>query len=86
MLGDVVELKEPTTRVIKDPIENHSYAMLLRPGKHGIERFVSAEHRIDSEVVVRVIPMIRRALKDGVEPQGRYPEVGEITELVGDAP
>ena len=86
MLGDVVELKEPTAGVVEDPVKNDPDPSLVCSSEHRIERLVASEHGVDSEVIVGVIAMVRGALKDRVEPKSVNPELGEVVELVGHAP
>ena len=86
VLGDVVELEEPAAGMIEDPVENDPDAALVCSSEHRVESLVAAEHRVDAEVIVGVIAVVRGALKDRVEPKGVNPQFGEVVEFVGHAP
>ncbi len=45
---------------------------------------IPAQHRIDSIVVVGVVTVVRRRLKNGVEVQCVNPEILEVVELLDD--
>ena len=86
MFGDVVELEEPTAGVIEDPVENDPNAALVCSSEHRVESLIAAENRVDAEVIMGVIAMVRGALEDRVEPKGVNPELGEVVKFVGHAP
>ena len=46
---------------------------------------VAAQQRVDQQVVVGVIPMVRRRREDGIQAEGVDPQVDEVVEVLDDA-
>jgi hypothetical protein len=86
VLQDVVEGEEAATGVVEDPVEHHSDPPLPARGEQRFERSVAAEHRIDVEVVERVVPMIARRVEDRIEIEGIDPQFGQPIEVLDDPP
>ena len=72
--------------MVEHAVEHDTNSSLVRCIEHRIECFVSPQQGVDREVVVRVIPMVRRALKDRIEPDGVEPEIYKMVQPIDDAP
>ena len=80
-----MERPEAAPGVVEDAVEHHPHpAPVGRLDQVG-ERLVAAEQRIDREVVVRVISVVRRRREDRVQVERVDAQVLEIAELVGEA-
>jgi hypothetical protein len=81
----VVEGPEAAARVVEDAVENNADVA----GVGGVEELaqgvVAAEQGIDLVVVVRVVAVVGRGGKDGVQVEGRDAQVVQIVEIVDDA-
>ena len=69
-----MEGPEATTRVIEDPIEDDPHAAPVALVQQFAQRLVSAQQRIDLEIVVRVVAVVRRGREDRIEVQRRNAE------------
>ena len=55
-----MERPEATTRVIEDPIEDDPHAAPVALVQQFAQRLVTAQQRIDLEIVVRVVAVVGR--------------------------
>src|SRR5689334_9599677 len=62
-LQHVVEGPEAPTGMVEDAIKDHAHAALVTRIQQRAERALTAEQRVDRQVVVGVIPVIRGGLE-----------------------
>ena len=85
VLEDVVERPEAPPRVVEDAIEDDPHAPLVGDVEQLAKGTVPAQQRIDMEVVVRVVAMVRRRLEDRREIDRRDTELVEVVEVLDHA-
>ena len=79
---DMVELIKPSAHVVKDPVEDNSDSPAVSFRYEGVEVSFVTEDRVDLEVVVGVVAVICRGLKDRVEVEGVYAELLKVVEVL----
>ena len=84
-LEDVVERPEAATGVVEDAVEDDPHPALVGAIEQLAERRVAAEQRVDLEVVVRVVAVVRGRLEDRRQVDRGDAEVLEVVEPLGDA-
>ena len=84
-LEDVVERPEATTGVVEDAVEDDAHPPAVRHVEQLAQRLVPAEQRVDMEVVVRVVAVVRRGLEDRRQVDRRNAEVLQVVEPLDDA-
>ena len=70
--------------MVEDPIEDDPDAALVGGIEQRPQRVVTAEERIDREIIGRVVAMVRCRGKDGVQVEPVDPEIDEIVEPLDD--
>ena len=81
----MVKWPEAATCMIEHAVENDAHAARVRRVEQFAQRLVPAEHRIDVEVVIRVIAMVRCARKDRAEVERGDAELLQFAKSLGDA-
>src|SRR5438105_15387834 len=84
-LDDVLEGEESPSGMVEDAIEDDPDPTLVGCVEERPQRIVTAEERIDREIVRRVVAMVRCGREHRVQVQPVDPEVDEIVEPVDDA-
>ena len=86
VLGNIAELEEPAARVVEDAVEDDSNTACVSGFNERVERLVTPEHRVDLEIVMSVIAVIRGTLEDRVKPNRVYAQIDEVVEFFNNAP
>ena len=60
----MVESPEAPAAMVEDTVQHETHAALMNGGDQGIKGSIAPQQRIDRQVVVGVIPMIRRRAED----------------------
>ncbi len=81
VLEDVVELEESPAGVIEHAVQDDLDPLRVRPVDQAAERGIAAEHRVDAEIVVRVIPVVRGRLEDRREVDRVDAQIQQIIEM-----
>ena len=80
-----VEIDGVVTRVVKDAVQNDGNAELLGRLTQLGKVLLSAQDRVDLGVVGRVVAVVARGFKDGVEVDGRKAQLGDAGQVFLDA-
>ena len=83
-LHHVVEREEAAAGVVEDPVEHDAHPAAVRRLEQLAQGVVTAEQRVDLEVVVRVIAVVRGGTEDRCQVDRGDPEVLEVVEALGD--
>ena len=70
--------------MIEDAVQNDTHPQLLCIGDQRIQIFLCPQIGIDRKVIARVVAMIGKGLKDGIEIDDGYTKRFEISELFAD--
>ena len=81
-----MERPEAASGVVEHAVEDDPDPAVVGGVEQLAQRRVAAEQRVDREVVVRVVAVVRGRLEDRREVQRVDPEVLEVVEVLGDAP
>ena len=79
-----MERPEAAAAVVEDAVEDHPHAARVRLVEQLPQRLVAAQQRVDRQVVVRVVAVVRGRAKTGCQVQRRDAEVGQLVEALGD--
>ncbi len=80
----MVEREEAAAGVVEDTVEDDAHPAAVRGVEQLAQGVVAAEQRVDLEVVVRVIAMVRGRTEDRGQVDRGDPEVLEVVEVLGD--
>ena len=80
-----MERPEAAARVVEHAVEDDPHPALVGPVEQLAQGVVTAEQRVDREVVVRVISMIRGRLEDRRHVDRGHAQVDEVVQVFGDA-
>ena len=81
-----MERPEPASGVVEHAIEHDPDPALVGGVEQLAQGVVAAQQRVDREVVVRVVAVVRCRREDRRQVQRIDPEVLEVAEMLGDAP
>ncbi len=84
VLEDVVERPEPAPGVVEDAVEDDPHPAVVGRVEQLAQGIVATEQRIDRQVVVGVIAVVRGRGEDRVEVERGDAEILEIAEVLGD--
>ena len=76
-----VEIDRVVTRVVEDAVQDDGNAQLLGCLAQFGKVLLGAQDRVDLGVVSRVVAMVARGLKDGVEIDGRKAQLGDAGQV-----
>jgi hypothetical protein len=79
-----VERPEAAPRVVEHAVEDDPHPAGVGLVEQHAQRQVPAEQGVDRQVVVRVVPVVRRRGEDGCQVQRRDPEVDQVRQPLGD--
>ena len=80
-----MKLVEPSAGVVEDPIQHHADAAGVDCVQHLAKRLVPAQDGIHLVVVVGVVAVVGRRLKDGVEVDSGDPQFLQIAQSLSHA-
>ncbi len=83
VLEDVVKRPEAASGVVEDAVEHDSHSPPVGRVEQLSQRRVSAQERVDRQVVVGVIAVVRRRSEDRRQVEPRDAEVGKLVESFG---
>ena len=83
-LHHVMEWEEAATGVVEDAIEHDAHPAPVRGVEQLAQGVIAAEQRIDLEVVVGVISVVRARAEDRGQVDRADPEILEVAEVLGD--
>jgi hypothetical protein len=81
----MVEGPEPTRRVVEDAVQHDAHAAGVRPVQQLAQGGVTAQERVDRQVVVRVVAVVGRRGEDRVEVDRRDAQSLEVVQVVDHA-
>ncbi len=80
----MVEREEAATGVVEDAIEHDAHPASVCRVEQLAQRVIATEQRIDLEVVVRVVAVVRAGAEDRGQVDRGDPEILEVPEVLGD--
>ena len=80
-----MERPEAAAGVVEDAVEDDPHAAGVGRVEQLAQRRVAAEQRVDRQVVVGVVAMVRGGREDRVQIEGVDPEIGQLVESLGHA-
>jgi uncharacterized membrane protein YjjP (DUF1212 family) len=68
--------------MIEHPIQDYAHPSLMRTVQQRPESSVSTQDGVDLVVVVRVIAVVGRRLKDGIQVDGRHAQLDKVVQAL----
>ena len=84
ILQHVVERPEAPPGVVEDAVEHDPHSPGMERVHQLSQRGRPAEERVDGQVVVGMVPVVRRRAEDGSQIEGGDAELGELVEVLDD--